>query len=272
MFRENIMSVINPSVEHAHDAQKELFDAQWLKTQKNPIIEGLKNGRDLSEILKEIPGYQEAFQQELNVLDCSDGRVCTGHKMGLAGVGILLSPEERVILEQAIKEKGLVITGHENCGAAGLAFPGSDSDQHGYDNAKSLAEQTGNTYQEVHRDGFRCAIHNERSLVVEATGRFDCANLENFPAQFISSAPALGLPDEYTKKEISALTRIALGDHGFGKRFDAANPFYILVSASDTEQLANLIEVANEASAEFGNRVKVDGFVAPEFVAPEIEK
>lgn len=265
MFKEkNIMSAINPSVEHGHDAQKELFDAQWLKTQKNPIIEDLKEGRDLSEILEAWPGYQEAFRQELNVLDCSDGRVCSGHKMGLAGVGILLSPEERLILEKAIKEKGLVVTGHENCGAAGLAFPGPDSDHHGYDNAKLLAEQTGNTYKEVHRDGFRCAVHNERSLVVEATGRFDCANWEGFPPQFISSAVALGLPNSYVMKEISALTRIALGDHGFGSRFEADNPFYIIVSANSQEQLNQLLSLARVAAYEFCNRVKVQGFVAPE--------
>jgi len=251
------------SAEH-HDSQRRLLDEQWSKTKRNPVMSALEEGRNLPEILEALPGFRSAFRRKLDVLDCSDGRVRSGHKMGLAGVGILLSPEERLILERAIKDTGLVITGHENCGAAALAFPGSGSDRHGYENAQALAEQTGNTYKEVHKDEFRCAVHNERLLVVEATGRFDCANWEDFPPQFISSAPALGLPDAYLQKEIIALTRIALGSHGFGSLFDAAHPFYIAVSANTPEQLQQLLAVSEEAAAEFGERVKVTGFVAPE--------
>ena len=253
----------NNNVENTHNAHEKLLNEQWEKTQNNKVIEALKSGQDLSEILESLSGFKESFH-ELKNLDCSDGRICSGSKQGLAGVGILLSSEERLILIEAIKNKGLTITGHENCGAAAIAFPGPDSDNHGYDNAKLLAEETGNTYKEIHSDEFLCQIHNERSIVVEGTGRFDSANWKEFPPHFINSAPSLGLPDSYVQKEIVALAGIALAGHGFTKRFDAANPFYIIISASNQEQLQHLTTVSEEAVKEFGDRVQVKGFVAPE--------
>ena len=248
------------SHEHSHE---ELLDSEWAKSQSNKIIEDLRTDKKLGEILAERPGFAEAFQNEMTCLDCSDGRVCSGHKMGLAGVGILLSLEEKEILVKAVKDRGLRVTGHDSCGAAGMAFPGPDSDSHGYENAKAVAEAAGVEYGEVHKEDFISPVHNERTLVVDATGRFDCANWTEFPPQFISSAPALGLPDSYMTKEIAALTGIALGDHGLGSRFTEENPFYIIVSADSPDRLNHLTELACEATEHFGKRVQVDGFIAP---------
>lgn len=252
----------NEQSKHQRDA--ELLETAWEKSQKNLIIEALGRGEKLSDVLNQTPGFKEAFTRPLTCLDCSDGRVCSGGKMGLAGVGILLSPEEKEILQQAVKKLGLEVSGHDNCGAAGLAFPGADSDHYGYENAKILAEATGVTYKEVHEKDFIYPVHNERSLVLESTGRFDCANWKEFPPHFISSAPALGLPDSYIKKEVSVLTGIALGGHGLGERFSAENPFYIIVSANNQDNLNQLVNLVGEAVKEFGDRVKIDGFIAPE--------
>jgi hypothetical protein len=265
MFRgKNENKPITADTTTAHDHQ-ELSEREWEKSNQNAVIEALQAGVKISEILPQLPGFQEAFHYRLDTLDCSDGRVCSGHKLGLAGVGILLSPAEWDIVVRAIKDKHLTVTGHDECGAAALAFPGPTqlSDWHGYDNAQKLAQASGSDYHEVHREDFRCAIHNERSLVIEATGRFDCANWPAFPPQFISSAPFLGLPDSYLQKEIIALTRIALGDHGFGAKFTPENPFYLIVSANNEQQLDRLREVAQQAATEFGELVKIDGFVAP---------
>lgn len=246
-----------------HEQEAALLTAAWEKSQKNLVIESLNRGEKISDILPRIPGFVEAFARPLTCLDCSDGRVCSGAKMGLAGVGILLSPEEKIILEKSVKERKLMVSGHDNCGAAGMAFPGANSDLYGFENAQNLAKKVGGHYREVHKIDFIYPVHNERSLVLEATGRFDCAQWKEFPAQFISSAPVLGLPDSYIKKEITALTGIALSDHGLGERFSGENPFYIIISANDEDNLNYLMNLASEAVNKFDNRVKVDGFIAP---------
>jgi len=172
----------NHVVGEGRENHEALLSQEWLKSRDNPIIKGLVSGRPLSELLNGLPGFNEAFQRKLDCLDCADGRVCSGHKFGLAGQGILLDDSDRAILENKIKELEIRITGHDNCGAAGIAYPGPDSDQHGYDFTKNLAERTGASYSEVRKDDFRCQVHNERCLVLEGTGRFDVANWDGFPA------------------------------------------------------------------------------------------
>lgn len=238
----------------------------WEKSQTNKVIENLKLGRPIAEILPSLPDFHKVFSKPLSILDCSDGRVVSGPKLGLAGVGILLSPEDRQRLAEGLKANGIVaVSGHENCGAAGLAHPGDpNSDSHGYHNAKEMAKEVGAEYLEVGVSQMRSPFHDERALVVDESGRFDCANWGEFPAQFISSVPFFKLSDDYLKKEIAALTNIALGHHGFGERFDAKNPFYVLVSAMTPEKLERIKALAKEAVASFGPRVQVDGFLAPE--------
>ena len=258
-------------LEHEHN-HEELFQQAWEKTSENFLVKGLKEGKKLEDLLPQMPGFAEAFGRDLDTLDCSDGRVINGAKMGVAGEGILLDPEEWLLLVQALKAKKaalgkeLLITGHEGCGAAGMAHPGDpNSDQYGYATAQKLALETGNRYQEVNHENFVSPIHNERALVVEGTGKFDVANWPEFPPQFISSSAALGLGDSYVAKEIAALTGIAMGDHGFSdQRFNAESPFYIVVSATDTNQLRGLLAVAKEAVEKFGDKVQVTGFIAPE--------
>lgn len=258
---------------HEHHDHQELFDAAWEKSNQNEIIEQLKSGKKLAEILPTIPGFKEAFTKE-SLLDCpgcrfecSDGRVKSGGpKVALAGEGILVKdPADRKILLEALRGKNIPLTGHEGCGAAKMAHPeDSDSDKYGYEGAKELAAETGNKYEEIYKENFRSPIHDERALVVEGTLKFNCSDWAEFPPQFISSAAAIGLSDAYIKTEINALTGIALGDHGMGQRFNTENPFYIVVSAKDSNQLNHLLEVGHSAVEEFGNRVKVDGFIAPE--------
>ncbi len=253
-----------------HNDHQQLLNEAWERSQRNEIIEQLNAGQKIAAIIEKIPGFREAFSRELDTLDCSDGRVVNGAKMGLAGEGMVADETEMDILVQALIDKRerlgrpLTITGHEGCGAAAIIHPGPDSDRYGYEGAKELAEKTGNNYKEVNHDQFVSPVHNERLLLVEASGRFDAANWPDFPPQFISSAPFFKLGDSYLKKELPALTGIALGDHGLGERFTAENPFYIIISASSEEELSSLRTLAEEALKPFGDRVKVDGFIAPE--------
>ncbi len=269
MFNHKKIEEMNTNHE-SHENHDELFEQEWQKGQENEIIKALNAGEKMEEKLFALPNFKQAFDHKLTCLECSDGRVCSGPKIALAGEGLLLGPEDSAILEKAIKDQGLTVTGHENCGAAGIARPGAGSDDYGYEKAKELASKTGSIYREVHHDEFTCAVHNERALVLEGTGRFDVANLEGFPGQFISSASYFGLSTEYQKVEAKALINIALGSHSFGERFDKENPFYLIVSARDEEQLKNVTALAEEVAAEFAGRVKVSGFIAPEEVKQTI--
>jgi len=273
MFKEINMfnNIKKPETMDKHHNHEALFNQEWEKGQKNELIEALKAGEGFDKKLFELSGFKEAFAHKLTCLECSDGRV-NSHlgKLGLAGEGLLLEGEEwaedRAILVQSIKEQGLTITGHENCGAAGIVHPGPDSDNYGYQKAKELVADTGNTYDEVHKDKFTSQIHNERTLVMEGTGRFNVADLEGFPGQFISSASYFGLSAKYQKIEAKALIGIALGDHSFGKRFDKENPFYLIVSAKDEEQLKTVTALAEEIAADYDGLVKVNGFIVPQEV------
>ncbi|HZJ41186.1 MAG TPA: hypothetical protein VFD16_02905, partial [Candidatus Saccharimonadales bacterium] len=149
-----------------HDNHVELFNKEWQKGQDNEIIKALNSGENFAKKLFELPKFKQAFDHKLTCLECSDGRVCSGPKLALAGEGLLLGPEDRMILEKVIKDQGLTITGHENCGAAGIAYPGEGSDAYGYQKAKELVADTGNIYQEVHSDKFKSSVHNERTLVL----------------------------------------------------------------------------------------------------------
>lgn len=254
------MSNQNLDSHHEHEAK---LQEEWDKSQNNEIVIGLKKGCSLFELLESLPGFKDSFQHELDCLDCADGRVCSGHKFGLAGQGILLNESDLSILENKIKELGIRVTGHDNCGAAGIAYPGPESDRHGYEFTKSLADRTGASYSEVHKENFVCPVHNERCLVLEGTGRFDVANLSGFPGRFISSAAFFGLSEEYQRTEAKALIGIALGDHGFGHRFDQDNPFYLIISAENENSLAITKKWAEAVASEFDGRVQVESFIAP---------
>ena len=257
---------------HEHHDHQELFYAAWEKSNQNEIIKQLNSGKKLAEILPNMPGFNKAFTKE-SLLDCpgcrfecSDGRVKSGGpKVALAGEGILLDEADKNILDSVLNGKNIIVTGHEGCGAAKMAHPeDANSDKFGYEGAEKLAANTGNKYVEVHQESFRSPVHDERSLVIEGTLKFNCSDWAEFPPQFISSAAAIGLSDAYVEKEVKALTGIALGDHGLGERFTAEHPFYIIVSAKDQSQLSRLLEIGQSAVQDFGARVKVDGFVAPE--------
>lgn len=259
--------------DHQKPDHQELFNSAWVESNENPLIKGLNQGQKIEDLLLKTPGYQEAFSS-VSLLDrpgcvlkCSDGRVKSENgnpAIALAGEGLLTVGEDTVILEKVLKGKNILITSHEGCGAAALAHPGSDSDTYGHTKAKSLSADTGSNYKEVTHQEFRSPVHDERFLVVDGTLRFDCTNWAELPPQFLSSAAGLGLSDKYIETETKALSGIALSDHGLGERFDAANPFRVIISAQSYEQLNHLLDVAESAVKEFGDRIKVDGFVAPD--------
>lgn len=260
-------------IENIMNTEENSIDNGWLEARQNGVIKRLGSGDNLQEIMESFPDFKEAFH-ELDTIDCSDGRVLSGKKIGIAGSGLLLSDEERAIFVDRFKGKIKTITTHDDCGAAALKFKTltpeeipegvTNSDEYGTYCGKKLAEDLGAKREYLGRDEMANEYHNETALVIDQTGKFDSTNLAGFPPHFVCTGAGLGFSAEYMKSEVKTLAGIALGHHGFGDRFDEQNPFRIIVAAKNQEELDRWVEIGQEAINDFGDKVKVEGFIAPE--------
>ncbi len=256
---------------------KSKIDRGWDESRQNEVIKGLNEGGDLQKIMESFPGFKESFSKPLDTIDCSDGRVLKGGKIGVAGSGILLPDVERDLFIKRFKGNVPEITAHDDCGAAALAFKSlrpeeipegvSNSDEYGAYRAQKLAEDLVAEYKYLKREDMAEEYHNEAAIVLDQTVRFDSTNLAGFPAHFVCTGAGLGFSREYMKTEMSILSGIALGHHGFGDRFgetqENKNPFYILVAADSQEQLEVWMDVAEEVAENFNGKIIVKGFIAP---------
>ncbi len=258
----------------SEESGAETIEQGWEKSRQNKVIKGLLDGENLQAIVESMPGFKESFC-DLDTIDCSDGRVLDGHKIGIAGSGLLLSEQERAVFVERFKGKIKALTAHADCGAAAKKFNSlkseeipegiSNSDEYGAYCAKKLAEQLGADYKFLSREEMASEYHNEVAIVLDQSGKFDSTNLDDFPAHFVCSGAGLGFSKDYMKAELETLTGIALGHHGFGaERFTDENPFYIIVSADNSSELIHWEEVAKEAVSQFGDKIIVKGFVRPD--------
>lgn len=247
------------------------INENWEKSRQNEVIKHLLAGEDLQIVMKLFPGFKESFCR-LDTIDCSDGRVLMGKKIGIAGSGLLLPDEEKDKFVSAYRGRIKELTTHRDCGAAAKKFATlkpaeipsgiETADQYGVWCGKQLAEQLGARHRFLDLEQMASQHHNETAIVLDQTGEFDSTNLRNFPTHFTCTGAALGFSEEYMKSELTTLIGIALGDHGFGKRFDRANPFYVIVVANNYAELIHWENVAKEVSR-VGERVAVKGFVRP---------
>lgn len=257
--------------------EKPDVEALWRESQKNFILNLLRQGQNMQEIMESLPGFKEAFTSELDEIDCSDERVPaqSGKKIGLAGQLILAGEDEINSFIERHKGRIKKVNSHDNCGAAGLKYAEmvqkgealpegvTDGDSLGVCHSKSFAEKLGAEYNNIDKDEMTGDIHNARAICFDGTGRFNPSLVKEMPVCFVCSAPGFGLSDNYCKTELATLIgKVAFGSHGFGDRFTGENPLYIFVSAKDKKDLKRLMEVAEEGIKEFGERVKVEGFVA----------
>ncbi|MFA5130915.1 MAG: hypothetical protein WC467_00650 [Patescibacteria group bacterium] len=257
--------------------QEEQIQKGWEASRLNEVVKRLKANENLQEIMNSLPGFREAFT-DLDTIDCSDGRVLSGKKIGIAGSGLLLSPEERLLFIERFKGKIKEVTTHRDCGAAAIKFADlktkspdlipaglETSDEYGTYTGQKIAEELGAKHRFLDMPEMASEYHNETAIVLDATARFDSTNLEKFPAHFVCTGAGLGFSREYMKSELETLAGIALGHHGFGKeRFSTNDPFYIIVVGKDSSEMAAWENAATEVAAKFEGRVAVKGFVSPE--------
>lgn len=246
------------------------------RSRNNKVISRLLAGEDLQKILESLPGFSESFASELDTIGCSDGRVLDGKKIGIAGSGLLLPDSERALFIERFKGKIKELTTHYDCGAAKIGFEQAKAlfpetipaevttaDEYGSWRGKKLAEELGATHRYLGSEELANEYHNEVAIVIDQTGRFDSTNLANFPAHFVCTGAGLGFSQEYMKAELKTLTGIALGHHGFGKRFTPENPFYLIIAANNYAESITWEGVAKDVARKFGQQVAVKSFIRP---------
>jgi hypothetical protein len=273
MHKNMFDNIINNRKEENMDNHTEDLENLWEKSETE-VIRRLNAGEKMEEIVAFMgEEIKTAFVEEPVKLGCSDGRI-KEHRLGGAGDFILASWEEREKFISENKGKIKEVTSHDGCGAAGLKFKAmqeegeatlpdgvTTADELGVYYAKKLAEELGAEYRHISAEEMTGDIHNERVIYFDGTGKFNPRALKEMPAGFISTGSKFGFSDEYCREELSALSNIAFGHHGFGDKFTKENPLYIIISASDEEELVKLKQVAESAAKQFDGRVVVDGFV-----------
>lgn len=254
---------------HGHEAEAQRL---WEESERLKFIKDLKAGKTLAEAMSQFD-LAEAFAEQPKRLGCSDGRIYE-HRFGGAGNFILASAEERAKFIESSRGKIFEVKSHDSCGAAGIKFrqmqeagetlpDGVNSpDELGKHFSRELSEKLGAKYGHTNAAEMFGPLHNERVIYLDGTGKFNPGALPELPAGFICSGLALNLSPEYCEKEIATLAKIAFGDHGFGERFNKDNPFYVVISADNQEQLNKLREIAEQAAGQFKGKMAVDGFMA----------
>jgi hypothetical protein len=266
---------INKNKEEEKQMGEQNKNDLWEESQRNVIIEALRNGQELSEIMKKISNLDKAFSRPLDTLVCSDERVPAGDgiKMGIAGQLILASEEESNNFVASYKGKIKTVTSHDGCGAAAVKFQDlknkgdnvpdgvNNADELGIMHSRHLAEMLGAEYRHIPAAEMTGKVHNARAICVDGTGKFNPAVLKDMPAHFVCSGAGLGLSKEYNQAEIKILAGIATGSHGFGEKFNNENPLYIFISAKDQDQKSGLESMAKNALADFGDKIQIKSFI-----------
>lgn len=259
--------------ESGHTKSLEKMNAGWGESRQNEVVSRLLKGEDLQKIMESLPGFSESFK-DLDTIDCSDGRVLGGNKIGIAGSGLLLPKEDRQAFIERYRGKIKKVTTHRDCGAAGIAFRNlsiedvpegiTSADDYGTYCGKKMAEDLGAEHEFLDLPEMANEYHNEVAIVLDQTGRFDSTHLVDFPPHFVCSGAGLGISKEYMAAELKTLAGIALGDHGFGDRFTKEDPLYLIISALSPADLFHWEQVAKEALSDFGDKISFKGFIKPD--------
>lgn len=232
----------------------------WAKTQKSPVLIGIRDKRSFQEIMNSLKFIDWAFRYRLDTIACCDDRVIlpAGRKIGLAGQLILIEGEDEyeTFIERYRSEIPYVVS-HAHCDEAANRFetlnkhhPYATSDDYGVYFSALLAHYIEASHSHLMiNDG----LHIARGICFDGTGRFNShpSVLPELPPHFLCSAPGFGLSDEYCKQELMLLTKIALSDHGFGEFFTKESPFYIFIIARDSDQAEHLLDIVDPILVEF---------------------
>jgi hypothetical protein len=268
------------AVSQGHENHEAEFNELWDKSEQNPVIAGLKEGKKLQEIMDSVENLEQAFASYPKQCGCADGRIHE-HRCGRAGEGIVAGVEAMLEEIEDKINRGEIsgeyeIVSHGGCGGAkavcemlkkaGKLNSDYDSDQFGVEFAKKLFEEAQKRFPEIkfvcrHLDASDMdELHGERAIYFDSTGKINIDAVAELPEGYIfTDMPKIS--DDVTEKELSALCSIALSDHGFGERFTINNPFRIIISGHNTEVVERQKEIAKKVAEQFVGRVKVESFI-----------
>jgi hypothetical protein len=220
MFSEHM----NP--EEEHQAQ---LEHEW-KKQSASIEAVLAQGMQV--YAESLEGVDAAFDTKEHTLCCIDEGTPQGD-MRSAGSGILMEGDDRAKFIEELKRAGVKeVTSHEGCGAAALykekmGLTDKTVDEVAQEGARRIAEELGVPYKGHITELARPKeFHNARVIYVDGTGSFNPSVVEGLPAGFVVSRRFM--TPEQARTETNIATRIAFGDHGFGKKFSAKEPLVIV--------------------------------------------
>jgi hypothetical protein len=257
------MNERNLKMGHEHENHQEEKEKIW--REQEPIFEKIQQEGGFSNYVQSLKNLEDAFHTGHDIHCIDEGTPGGIHS---AGSGILMSREEAV---KAFKEAGVTgVTSHEGCGAAKLyaiekELDPEKADEYGEQWAKELAIALNVPY-EGHMTSEQMArpesFHIARVAYYDGTGKFDYSATEGLPPGFIISRKFIG--ETEAEKEIGIAESIAMGDHGFGDLITEENPFLIVVIGDSEASTAKLKQEIENISHNYGKRIKVDSFVAPE--------
>ena len=233
-------------------------DQHWQQTGGDNLFSG-QEPREYIEVLQNLAS---AFKLDDRHLRCMDEGTPGG--IHAAGPLILKDVEEAV---EILRGKVDGVTSHEECGACTLYatqnnLDKQESDEYGKIRAKELAEKLSVPYSHIKLENMArpSGLHIARCTYYDTTLSFDPSKVEKLPLGFVISR-GLYSDKKYPQTELEVSIKIALGEHGFGEKFTADSPFYVVCVASDESELEKLQEEAREVGERFSGRVKVDGIV-----------
>ncbi len=244
------------------------------------------------EFFDNLPEFKEAFKEDsgesalvcidegMNIEIPKNGR----RKIRIAGAGMLMFEKmtDDEIKDFLDKNEIKKIITHKKCGASGIHL--RECGKIGTHHTRCWAEEFKKRYPDydleyehesdhIHIEDMNRPeeFHDARIVFVDLAGGFDPSGIESIPKGFVVSGKAVMKTDLIADKlklileEAELSANIALGDHGFGDKFEK-EPFLIVpIVESKTEVAAaeNDFEKIIERNKLMRGRVLVRPIVAP---------
>lgn len=216
------------------------------------------------------PNIKEAFFLRDRSVRCIDEGTVGG--IHLAGSGILLDLEAAAKYLKAAQADS--VYSHEECGAAKLyaskeKLDSEFCDEYAREWAKTLANYLKVPYKghiPISQMARPSGLHIATVAYYDATGKFDFSPIQELPEGFVISRKYLEAG--YAQEELNTAISIALGHHGFGRRFSAKTPFAVVILSDSNDNLSRdqLEGEVKAAISSFQDRVVLTAIDAKHFL------
>jgi hypothetical protein len=218
-----------------------------------------------------LPGRKEAARQyDILKIVCMDGRINESNAKAVVardgGGGVLRNEDIQSIaadyikLAQDIDVIEVVVTSHDSCGACKLSGKTADEQKTYYESLAAAIEKAGLNVKIEHigpksEEGRKLKdMHIERAVYYPTMPVYNPQKIEKLPTGFVISRGVFSegkSGSAYGKANVSVALSIAFGDHGFGHKFSAKQPFTLMAIGHDDNSLQQAIIDLEEAKKEF---------------------